>query len=163
MRFCSFSPTGVVVERTRLEFSGGRAQLVDGQNEIEFDVSISSMSGAADARGSGLWKMTTFTTPEFNGQGARSIIDSQTLSGGQSSQSLTAGGRTTFRNLAASISSDEVPCDETMYMCVEISRGDAPSVDYTLNGAYEDSMISCEKLRCAVKAPRESWICRGFG
>ncbi len=142
----------MTIDNTVLELDG-RGELADGINNIEFDVSVTSMSSGADASGNGLWKLQVFTTNDFSGRGARRVLDDQTLSPSQASQQLTSGSRTTFRNLGAQIDRSQVKCDEDSYLCVELARGDRPSVDFTMTAAYDDSYISCEKLKCAKKLP----------
>lgn len=151
--FLFFLPfhTGVVVETTRMDL-GSSVEINEGVNELEFDVTISSMGGGADARGEGLWKMKTFTTTDYTGKSGRNLLDEQSLTQQQAGQDMMAGSRTTFRNLAATINKEQVSCSEDTYLCVELSRGDRPSKDFSMNPAYEDSYLSCERLKCAKRA-----------
>ena len=143
-------PTGVIVENTRMDL-GSSVEINEGVNEIEFDVTISSLGGGADARGEGLWKMKTFTTTDYTGKSGRNLLDEQSLTTQQAGQDMMSGSRTTFRNLAATINKEQVSCADDTYLCVELSRGDRPSKDFSMNPAYEDSYLSCERLKCAKR------------
>ena len=112
-------------------------------------MNINSNPNSGDANGNGLWKLETFVANTPTGDGSRRTLDRQTLTPEMSSRDLRSGSRLVFNDLAARINKEDVPCEEGGgYLCVELSRGDNPSIDYTLSGAREDSLRKCRKIKC---------------
>ncbi len=139
---------GVTIDSTDLR--GDDFTVDENTEEIEFDVSVYANPNSGDASGRNLWRLETFIANTPTGDGNRRMLDRQTLTPEMGSRDLKSGSRLMFNNLAARIDKDDLPCEEGGgYLCVEVSKGDNPSLDYTLNGAREDSLRKCRKLKCA--------------
>ncbi|XP_022088423.1 uncharacterized protein LOC110978061 isoform X2 [Acanthaster planci] len=148
---------GVTIDTTTL--AGSDFTIDDQTNEIKFDVSVTSNPNSGDATGRNLWQLESYVSNDPEGSGRRRILERQTLTPEMASRDLRSGSRLTFNNLAARINKDDVPCEEGGgYLCVEIQKARYSSLDFTLDGAREDSLRRCKKLKCAkaeiVKGPK---------
>ncbi|XP_033625444.1 uncharacterized protein LOC117288629 isoform X2 [Asterias rubens] len=139
---------GITIDSTTL--SGDDFNINDDTDEIVFDVTTTSNPNSGDATGRNLWKLETYVANNKDGEGSRHTLDRQTLSSEMASRDLKSGNRLVFNNLAARINKDDVPCEEGGgYICVELKKGDNPTLPFTLSGARgQDSLRKCRKLKC---------------
>ncbi|XP_038058441.1 collagen alpha-2(V) chain-like isoform X2 [Patiria miniata] len=146
---------GVTIDSTELR--GDDFDITDETTEIEFDVTVTSNPNSGDASGRNLWRLKSYVSNDPDGTVKVRTLDSQTLTPEMSSRSLRSGTRLTFNNLAARINKDDVPCEEGGgYVCVELTKSEQSSFDFTLAGAREGALRKCKKLNCvkAVKPER---------
>ncbi|XP_022088425.1 uncharacterized protein LOC110978062 isoform X2 [Acanthaster planci] len=141
---------GITIDSTDLR--GDDFDISEETTEIEFDVSVTSNPNSGDATGANLWRLNTFVSNYPDGTGTRRNLVRQTLTPEMASRDLRSGSRLNFNNLAARINKEDLPCEEGGgYLCVELSKGDTSTLDFTLAGSREGALKKCRKLNC-VKA-----------
>ena len=139
------------MEGTRLEFSSQSGRLDPGVNDLEFSVTVVSNGNGAEVTGNGLWRLETFMSSNRDGSGEKNILATQTLTPDLSSRDFRSGSRLTFSNLAARIDRDQVNCQGNSFICVNLYKGERPSVDFKLEGTSPEALVHCREVSCVKK------------
>ncbi|XP_071943757.1 cadherin-23-like [Antedon mediterranea] len=113
---------------------------------INFDLDIASSGSAGSAAGSGLWQLTAYFASSNDGSGTSQARQSIQLNATQAATGINAGDLAIMQNIAASMSLDGVLCTNVSYMCIELGRGDAPSVNYRLEESSD--LETCIEVTC---------------
>ncbi|WP_411025481.1 hypothetical protein, partial [Salmonella sp. s55004] len=91
----------------------------------------------ATVAGEDLWQVTTFFSAKKNGGGLRIYEQPQILSEVQIDQTLNTGENLNFREMEFQVDMSGIICEQVPFMCFELSKNPAASIDYTFE-APED-------------------------
>ena len=141
----------MIVDGTRLELSSQSEELDPGVNEMDFSVSVVSSNNGAEVEGNDLWRLEVFTAKDRDGIKDKTVLQTQSLTPNLASRNLRAGSQLMFTNLAAEVDRNLVNCQGKPYICVNLYRGDRPSVDFRLEGSSDGALTNCKEVSCAKK------------
>ena len=117
---------------------------------VTFDQTFYSSTYSGDARGNDLWQLETFISNDPQGRGSHDTISTQTLTRAEASTPLEGGSALRFRNLEADIPQEKINCDETQYLCSELSQNPIAQGTFTMdNPPGSEGTIDCVEIKCA--------------
>ncbi|XP_072180853.1 uncharacterized protein [Diadema setosum] len=138
---------GVTVNNLAVTINSGVPLLEDApSHEVNFTLRVSSAAGG-DAVGDGLWRVRAFLSPYENGSDPISVTTADI--GGDADLELPADRNI---DIAASVNlnaSNFVCTGGSVFLCVQLLKGNAPTPDFTLEGApgLED-LQECQEFSC---------------
>lgn len=141
---------GIVIRETKLDLYNGGGLLdrdVD-TNHLSFGVQILAGMESGDAVGDMLWRMEAYISNDYAGYGTRHVLKRQLLNIEQSGYDIHSGERLEFNNLATMLERDQLSCEEQLYLCVELMRGNDK---IKFMGSRPGSLRDCEELNCAER------------
>lgn len=139
---------GIVIKNTDLELYNGPQLLDEGINHITFSVEVTTEMDSGDAIGDNLWRLEAYLSNDYAGYSRRNFLKSQLLNIEQSGYDIHAGERVDFNNLAIMVDFDEISCEEQMYLCVELFKGNDK---IKFMGSRPDSLRDCQELACVQR------------
>nr|CAC20782.1 fibrosurfin [Paracentrotus lividus] len=138
---------GVEVTNTVVSVSTG-ALLEETNQDISFDVTLTSSAEGGSAQGSNLWGILAFASSKSDGSGTRLEETIVTLDPAQSGTALLSGTTETISGVTTSWQLNDGPtCSQITHFCVQVRKGSNP--DFELNGVpTNDVLIACTPISC---------------
>ena len=118
------------------------------QQTITFDITLFSDPKAGSVNGTELLELVMFLSLHEDASGTRHEVTGVDLEDSGFFH-ITAGIPTDILGLTAYLNLRDGPtCSQFDYLCVEVARGDSPSVDFTFSGSTSSSLIGCQQITC---------------
>ncbi|XP_077982842.1 uncharacterized protein LOC144437709 [Glandiceps talaboti] len=138
----------VIIHSTELVVTSGEDLVAESINNITVNVKVTSSSLGTDISGTGLWKMEIYVT---NDSSTKYIQYVPTLTSEQKNQALIHGGTMNFNDIDYSVDGGTIPCTGELQLCVEVQKGDSPSVEFDLQAGLNNyALKACQTIFCDV-------------
>ncbi|PIK51686.1 hypothetical protein BSL78_11406 [Apostichopus japonicus] len=102
--------------------------------------------------GEDLWQVKTFFSTNTNGRGIRVNEQPQILTAVQDDQTLNTGENLAFNEMDFQVDLSGLICDEVPFMCFELAKNPAASIDYTFETQpVQDPFVECVSMEDVCK------------
>ncbi|PIK51691.1 hypothetical protein BSL78_11411 [Apostichopus japonicus] len=102
--------------------------------------------------GEDLWQVKTFFSTNTNGRGRRVNEQPQILTAVQDDQTLNTGENLAFKEMDFQVDLSSLICDEVPFMCFELAKNPASSIDYTFETQpVQDPFVDCLSMEDVCK------------
>ncbi|XP_002733012.1 uncharacterized protein LOC100377819 [Saccoglossus kowalevskii] len=140
--------TTVIIHSVVVMVTSGGDLKSDDVNNITVDAIVTSSSLGTDISGSGLWDIEIYLQ---DSNGDNYTVDSPTLSSDESNQTLLSGGEIRFNDIEFSVNGSEIPCSDSLEVCVILRKGISPNPDFELSGVQNEiSLTGCQSVTCGT-------------
>ena len=150
-----FSSSFIAVGITDVESSPVIGDVIEERpvNPLTFNVLAIPAVDSSGLIGSNLWQLTVFGSNSESGEGPELNPQQQALIGGQLNVPLKPGSPVDFGPVNVNYNMMGVDCASIGYICARLRKNPAASVDYTLNGSPDESvLVECQPLNCRGKS-----------
>ncbi|XP_071943072.1 uncharacterized protein [Antedon mediterranea] len=144
---------GVIVTDTTLAVTNGEPILErEGSASVDLSIAVVTDNAGAVINGSNLWALTVFTNDEADGKG--SILFETQLPGSTNAlwpsvDFYPAGNTFMLSDVSLNIDLTNIICSSVPYICVNLTKGESPSTDFTLDSNPQDTALSdCVEIDC---------------
>lgn len=114
----------------------------DPYNPIDVDITAVVDEESTEVIGNRLWSMKAFLSPKRDGSEVEEILDEQVLSRTQQNIPLEEDRDLFFDRVRVNLDMTDKKCSELKFLCLEFSKNEESSVNYTFKAQPDDSILT---------------------